>query len=401
MMSRTNFALAIAMLCTVGCDGKPSAQQQPPVDLGADQASSVTNGQFAYPLGIYDDSGVTASPNPLNDAAIKGGLVRVQWNQIETSAGNFSWSNLDKQVDTIECNANCYSGMSAGTCSNNLDASGRGTSCVPRKWSLSVLGGPFSPTWLFSNPYNVGTFTLNGTMTIPKFWDTTLLQRLDSLASALAKRYGNDQYLQLVYIPQMTQNGVEGAFYGPFDQTLTNAGYTVDNWVSAVEQTTLSFATAFPTKSVAAELHYLLSNSCAGLRIMNDLALSANGYAAKPLAYQQIGVAIWWLDGATNYQGDMLLGTSFGDTQDKIGTTCPAAISGGFQGFVKAGGRVYAQLIQQSSMTASFPTGFAGVFTQAQQLGIKYIEVWQQDVTLTGSPWETNFSNFNTYAGAQ
>lgn len=369
------------------------------------------------PTGIYVASGAAQSSNsPLNDVNVEGALVRVPWSQIETSPGVYDWNDLDRQVDTIECNAICYSGKIGGSCGNDLSAQGRGGSCVTKKWSLSVAGGPSSPTWLDQGSGNlrVGTFqiTVNGnTATIPKFWDATLLSRLDKLATALSHRYGNDSNLRLVYIPQMSENGVEGQFNGVPDQTLIDAGFTVNNWVSAVEQTTLDFATAFPKTSVAVELHYLLNSSCAGLRIMHDIKANANEYKGRIRpTIQQIGAATWWLDGATNYQADLILGAGGGDSQDQIGKTEPndpgddygraclnqTVQANGFEGFIQAGGRVYTQAINQSAQTSAFPDGYSAIFTQAEQLGVKYVEVWQPDV---GTSWESQFASFDSYAG--
>jgi hypothetical protein len=380
---------------------------------------------YAYPTGVFTASGVTQQTNnPLNDNNVRGGLIRVEWNQIETAPGTYDWQQLDSQIDTVECNAHCYSnGGSPGTCANDLTPRGGKAACVAKEFSLSVLGGPFAPTWLWSGANNLGvaTFVANN-QTIPKFWDATLQTRLSSLAAALGNRYGQDSSLKLVYLPQMTLNGVEGHFNGIPDATLTGAGYTVSDWVGAVEQATQAFAKSFPSTSIAIELHYMLASSCEGLRVMNDITANTGGFAGRAdSANQQIGVATWWYGGAAmpntsayqEYQADLIFGTAFGDTQDEFGTAEPGDTSdtygraclhqsvqaGGFQGFAKAGGRIYAQVIQQSSICGGsstcmdFPFGYSAIFTQAEALPINYMEVWQQDI---GTTWETNLAAYNS-----
>jgi hypothetical protein len=259
---------------------------------------------------------------------------------------------------------------------------------------------------------------------IPQFWDATLRSRLQSFINAVGARYAGDPYLKLVYVTQMTQNGIEGHFNGVADADLEAAGYTVDNFVSAVEQAAVNFGAAFPGKSIAIELHYQLSSSCEGLRIMYDIANNAGGFAGiSGAAAQQYGVAAWWYGGGADpntsglhqYQGDLIFGTAFGDTADQIGTTGSDAygfkcsgrntMDGGFTGFVQHGGRVYAQVIQQSNdpgdgcgtdghtVCSNFPYTYADIFAQAIPIGIHYIEVWQQDV---GTTWESSFASFNS-----
>ncbi len=389
-----------------------------------------------YPLGIFAASGVTlSSDNPLTDPNALGGLIRVSWNQLETAPGNFNFALVNSQVDTVECNAYCYGGQNSdGGCRTNLSANGRSI-CSPKDWSLAVLGGlevasptPGSPTWLsdgaLSPAPNVATFSVySGNM--PEFWDATLQGRIQLLANALARQYGADPYLKLVYVPQMTKNGVEGQFNGIPPSTLEGvAGFTTDSWVASVESAAVSYARAFPTKSIAIELHYLLGSSCEGLRVMHDIETNSNGFATLTVpAYLQIGTAIWWFDGDTNYQADLITGPSAGaDTQDAYNpsnATDPYGVncygygaqveSNGFQGFIASGGRVYAQNVSDlATSTTEFPLGFGapfgtlGQYGQAEGIGIRYIEVWQQNIGSTsqyGDPtYETYYSGFDAYA---
>lgn len=395
-----------------------------------------TGSDAIHPCGIFTASGVSqTSANPLEDVNVNGGLIRINWAAIETSSDHtngtgWNWSQLDRQIDSAECNANCYTGETGGICTNQLRSP-----CTPKNWSLAIIGGPtsasnFSPPWLTSE-LNVSTLELTfqsktgpAAEAIPKFWDPTLQSRLQSFINAVAARYAGDSYLKLVYVTQMTQNGIEGHFNGVADADLEAAGYTVDDFVSGVEQAAVSFGAAFPGISIAIELHYQLSSSCEGLRVMYDIANNSGEFAnlSEP-AVKHYGVAAWWYGGGADpktssfnqYQGDLLFGRAFGDAADHIGTSgqdtygleCSGrnTMNGGFTGFVQSSGRVYAQVIQQSNdpgdgcgtdgHTAcnNFPYTYAEIFDQAITIGFYYIEVWQQDI---GTTWESNLASFNS-----
>lgn len=291
--------------------------------------------------GVFASAGATDS-DVVGNSNVRGVLVRVFWRDLEPNPGQYNWSLIDNQISL--------------------------TKSLGKKWSLAVLGGSFAPSWLYSPPFSIGSMSLTfqgGPVTVPKFWDNGLQTRLNSLAQALSARYLIDDSLALVYLPQMTLNGVEGHFNGIADATLTGYGMTESNWANAVLSAANAFAAAFPPKPIAVELHNILSSHNAPQQIMNGISSGINA--------DQIGVAVWWLSGKTTYQTNLL--TAIGNFN----------------------GEVYTQLIDNSADVASFQNNdYTTAFTQAQSLGSRYIEPWDVDVEL--GTWNSLFSSFNTFS---
>lgn len=347
------FAGLIVVLVLAGCgsSGPTSQSSSSATSSSSSAASSASSSQsssssasvsIAKPHGLFPSAGST-NTDVVNHPQARGVLIRVPWNELEPAASTYDFSRIDNQLALLK-------------------SAGKG-------WSLAVVAGPSSPAWLYASPYSVVplniTFRSQPTQ-VPQFWSTALQGRLTVLAQALAARYGNDPDLQLVYLPQMSANGIEGHFNGNTDQSLTAQGFTEDHWVESVLQATVTFATAFSDKPIAVELHYILSSANAGIRIMetieNDLLLR-----------DQAGVAIWWLSGKIDYQPDLL--TAFASFQ----------------------GSIYAQLIDKSDNPASFLNNdYSTAFAQAKALNIKYIEPWEVD--FTSHSWDALFADFNTYA---
>jgi len=294
------------------------------------------------PLGVFAASGPLNS-TASSDTQVKGGLVRVGWAQIETSAGSYDFTAITNQV-------------------NSLKAAGK-------KWTLGVVGGPSSPTWLYSSPYNVKSLTLDNGSKIPQYWDVNLQTRLGLLASALAAQFGSDSNLMMVYIPQMSENGIEGQFNHTADSTLTAQGMTSSNWTTAALGAITSFSNAFPDKALAIELHNILSSDAAPLSIIQ-------GIEANSTLLNQAGVAMWWLSGKTTYQAALLA-----DIANFPGSR-------------------YGQTIDQSSNTSAFlNSDYTQAYSQAEALGLKYVESWQSDVQ--SGTWDSIFSSFNSFVSAQ
>jgi hypothetical protein len=294
------------------------------------------------PKGIFSSSGAR-STLVINHSETRGVLIRVKWSDIEPSPGNFDFSQIEQQLTRIR---------SAG-----------------KSWSLAVLGGPSSPTWLYSPPYNVEWMNVTfreSSVKVPKFWDAMLQDRLAQLAAALAATYNYDSSLKLVYLPQMSSNGIEGHLNGNSVESLQSQGMTEDLWVSSVLQAATTFANEFTQKPIAIELHYILGSASAGQRIMDAIA-------ADPAMLEQIGVAMWWLSGKTTYQPNLL-----------------SAIA-------KFPGDKYAQLIGASTQTYRFLNNeYTTAFTQAKSLGIKYVEPWEE--AFKSGQWDDLLHDFNAYA---
>ncbi|MBS1703442.1 MAG: hypothetical protein JST12_17395 [Armatimonadetes bacterium] len=294
----------------------------------------------AKPIGLFLSA---PDPTAIANSTARGTLIRVRWDEIESEKGQYSFAAVRRQLDRVKS--------------------------ADKDWSLGIVAGQHAPSWLSDDasiPVIKFDFRRTTTVKVPVQWNAEVQKRLKLLAQAAAKEFGDDAKLKLVYVPQMTANGIEGHFNGCPNQTIDEAGYTEDKWVSGVEQTAADFAAAFPTKALAVEVHEVERSAKPATRIMNDL------WNNKALGHR-VGVAMWWLSGRTSYQGDLV----------KAIKDFP--------------GDKYAQVIARSSDSSQFEDGdFKSVFRQARELGIRYIEPWE--VEFKGSSFDDTFKDFNSWA---
>ncbi|MBI2208021.1 fibronectin type III domain-containing protein [Candidatus Woesearchaeota archaeon] len=305
--------------------------------------------QIIKPTGIFSSSGA-GSTGVLSHSEVRGVLVRALWSDIEPTPGVFDFSKIDQQVTAVK---------NAG-----------------KSYSLAVgAGGPGSPAWLMDTlkaPYITYLFRGTTSYRLPLFWDATVQDRLNQLAQALGNKYGSDASLKLVYVSQMTANGIEGHLSYVDMTTLKNAGYTDDKWVEAGKQTAKNFANAFPTKAIAFEVHEINGGSTVPSRIINDLWNDAS-------LGHRVGAAMWWISGKTNYQSSII----------DVLKAYP--------------GDIYGQVIGRSDETTRFQNNDYGtVFTQAKEIGLRYIEPWEYEFKPApngaGGEWDAIFKDFNQYA---
>jgi len=291
------------------------------------------------PKGLYASS--VGSGNALNNSEARGSLVRVKWSELEPQQGVFDFSKIDSQVEIIKA---------AG-----------------KEWSLGLIGGSSSPSWLIEES-GADSFEIlfrGDPVIIPKIWDAVVNEKLAILAETLANKYNNDTTLILVYIPQMTSNGIEGHFNGVQSDVLLNAGFTSDLWVESVKETARIFANAFTNKAVAVELHEILQDVSIPERIMNDLW-------NDPSLEQRVGAAMWWLSGKTSFQNNLVNAL----------TAFP--------------GDIYAQVIGRSDQSDRFENDdYTTVFLQAKTIGIRYVEPWEYEFVNDTFPNE--MKDFNDY----
>lgn len=194
----------------------------------------------------------------------------------------------------------------------------------------------------------------------------TVTTYLGKLADKLAEKYNNDTSLLLVYIPQMTANGIEGHLNG-FNQTsFAGAGYTETKWIDASIKNAKTFALAFNKKALAFEVHDLFNSSTPASSIINSL------WADNTLNHR-VGAAMWWISGKEDYQPNLIT-------------------------FLKNfPGDIYCQLIGRSDETTRFPPeGYQKVFEQAKQIKARYIEPWEYEFSI--NIWNAVFADFNQYA---
>lgn len=280
---------------------------------------------------------------------LRGVLVRASWSSIEPSPGVFDFSALSRQIAAVKSHG--------------------------KDWSLAIgAGGPGSPAWLMDT---LGakhiTYLFRGNpMRLPLFWDEVVQQRMGQMVQRLAKEYGQEAGLKLVYVSQMTSNGIEGHLQGVNMSTFASAGYTDDKWVGAAKQVAGAFAQAFGDKAIAFEVHEVNGGASVPSRIMNDL------WSDLKLG-QRVGAAAWWVSGKVTYQSDLI----------KALTEYP--------------GDKYGQLIGRSDETTRFEGGdYRTAFTQAKSMGLRYIEPWPYEFGVgpqsADGAWNVTFEDFNRWA---
>ncbi|HEY1012543.1 MAG TPA: hypothetical protein VGE07_07545 [Herpetosiphonaceae bacterium] len=313
------------------------------------QAAPIGDAAVEKPLGVFAASGAQ-SPAVIGHAQVCGGLIRIPWNVLETAPGVYDWRLVDAAAAQVRA---------AG-----------------KRWSLAVLAGPATPEWLYAAPFGAPRirYLFRGSESaMAPAWHPAARERLRLLALAMADKYADDPSLQLVYVSQMTANGIEGQL--PFDRDLlpsgatwAGLGWTADGWVAAVTGISADFAAAFPAKALAVELHYVLNDPAIPRRI-------GEAVCADPALGGRAGIAIWWLSGRETYQPDLL---------DYFrGADCDK----------------YGQVIGSSDQPERFPAeGYGALFSQARELGLRYIEPWEQEFTTLCCQWEAEFAEFNRWA---
>lgn len=332
MKNKLLFLILYLAVTTYSCKKQTNSQEN----------TQTSSNQVYKPSGIYASAGATSS-TVQNHTSVRGVLVRAFWKEIEPSEGTFNFTVLENQINAIKAKG--------------------------KKYSLSILaGGIGTPDWLITQK-NAPYFTYNFRglpYKLPLIWDNTVQTYLQKLASKLAEKYNNDTSLVLVYIPQMTANGVEGHLNG-FNQTaFTNAGYTETKWIDASIQNAQNFATAFSKKALAFEVHDLFNSTVPASTIINSLWTNTS-------LNKRVGAAMWWISGNTTYQPSLI---NF------------------LENF---SGDIYCQVIQRSDSASNFPNGdYTKVFEQAKKIRARYIEPWDYEFTI--STWNSTFQDFNTFA---
>ena len=306
--------------------------------------SQFANGQIIFkPIGCSASGTTTVHIPSLSHLDNRYMLLKINWATIEPSPGVFDFSNLILQINIV----NSYNKKYAIA----VIAGGTGTPL----WLKNILGAPTMPYVFQSN-----------NLELPLWWDATVQLRMEILANALGAQFASDASLALIYVPQMTANGIEGHLNGINMTTFYSYGFTQSNWINAAKETAKNFAEAFPNKAIAFEVHEVDETHTIPATIINDLFNDSS-------LCQRVGAGIWWLSGKTTYQTNLL------------------SVLQNFQG------DKYAQTIGRSDQLERFQDNtIATAFSQAQTLGIRYIEPWifeYQNNTINNL-----LQDFNTWA---
>lgn len=327
------------------------------------QACNKTNSPNSVPKpkGVYTS---VITKKAVANQQLEGGLVRAMWAEIEKSPGVYDFSTIDEKVQLLPKDKSWSLAVHGGF----LDSSGGG---LPHS--------RMAPLWLKSQ-FKVQTFTMrfrNTEVTMPKYWDKNLQSRLQILAKALADRYNSDSRLKLVYIPQMTSNGIEGHFNGVDKKILFKAA-DIDPvspqadekfetiWVQAATKTAKAFANAFDKKALAFEVHEVIGRVSVPKKIIYELWQDPN-------LKQRVGAAMWWISGKNTYQPELV--TVLKDFP----------------------GDLYGQAIGKSDQSFRFENGdYNQIFKQAKELCMRYIEPWNYEFENNTNP--ESLKAFNVWA---
>tara|TARA_R110002073_G_scaffold336260_2_gene531509 strand:- start:59217 stop:60392 length:1176 start_codon:yes stop_codon:yes gene_type:complete len=231
-------------------------------------ASSQT---FDRPMGLYCSCPPTTGngfgsvvPSVAQLEHVDGVLVRIGWNDIESTPGVYDWTLLDEQIASAQ----------------SFDI----------KISLSIINGPMAPNWLEDMGVDFFDYELQGTpRRLPIPWDAVHQSRWMQFVADLGARYENEETISLVYITNSSGNGFEMQLpRSPTDtQNWLNRGYTdqmyAQTWKDAID----AFAIAFPNHALSHEVHPVLGSD----------VVAEDVYAhARQLHGNRVGVlAAWWM----------------------------------------------------------------------------------------------------------
>ncbi|MBQ0782455.1 MAG: beta-galactosidase, partial [Thalassolituus oleivorans] len=144
------------------------------------------------PSGIFISGGQYQEEPLLAKPFVDGALIRVRWHELEPSEGQFDWSYLDSEIAKV--------------------------TKLGKVYTLAVVGGPSTPSWVFAKGAQGYSFTLNNPYAskarpvdnkLPLPWDAIYLKAWHRLIAELGKRYSSDPNLLLVHITLSSQNGFE------------------------------------------------------------------------------------------------------------------------------------------------------------------------------------------------
>lgn len=381
------------------------------------------------PRGTFSSSGASSSGIYANPN-LRGVLIRANWSAIEPTPGSFTFTSIATQVANAKANG--------------------------KPWSLAIAGGGTgSPAWL-TDPVASGglgapfiTYSFRGVpgYKLPLFWDSIVQDRLAQLASALAAQYNSDSDLKLVYVTQMTANGIEGHLQGVDMNLLIAAGDDRDgdsdvdaadfqiNWIEASKQASRSHALAFTNKAIAFEVHDVNNTATIPEIIINDLW-------NDPTLGQRVGAAMWWISGKNSYQpalitvlsnfpgdiygqvigksgeGPWLANTSYPQGTYRMPVNPPmtnrfryevttAGVSGGTEPVwpTTINATVADGTVVWTCRDSRFQNGdYATVFAQAKAIGMRYIEPWEWEFKYgpnsANGEWDAVLADFNAWADA-
>tara|TARA_R110002096_G_scaffold173781_2_gene347938 strand:- start:81054 stop:82229 length:1176 start_codon:yes stop_codon:yes gene_type:complete len=297
-------------------------------------------GAFEKPMGLYCSCPPTNNfgtgsiiPAIAELDHVDGVLVRVAWEDIETSPGVYDWSLIDGQIQAAQ---------SYGI-----------------KISLAVINGLVAPDWLPAIGTQMFDYTFHKSQeSIPVPWDTTFQNRWNQFIADFGARYSTEDTISLVYITTSSANGFEMQLpRSPTDVANWNAiGYTDEKYASAWKSAMDAFADAFPNHPLSHEVHPVLNSDV----VAEDVYQYAREHHGD-----QVGVlAAWWMvrnaeevypgmfeilkDASYESHSEVQVANSYTNTPDRFSED-----------------------------------GYQGEINLAIDSGVRYMEVWNSDLLNT------------------
>lgn len=370
-------------------DQTPSPLQPPNQKTGSCN-KTVNLSQIEKPKGVFSS---VLTDKAVKNATMQGGLIRVPWAEIETSKGNYVFDKIEARLKLLPPGKKWSLAIHGGWTTNlDFNSTTPGKNCGGTNKPGMALS--MSPSYLelldSSEPYSpVGTFAMlfrGCSVKMPHYWNSYLQKRLKLMIEAVAQNYKNDDRLQLVYVPQMTSNGVEGHFNGVDSSILLNAAGVAtpeefeEIWVEASLNTTKIVSDAFDNKAIAFEVHEIMSSPSIPEKIMN-------AFLKDPAFENRVGIAMWWISGKDKKVIDA------NGAIDRAKSDYQIELVDLIKNYT---GDVYGQIIDSSVTPSSFKNNdYSTVFSQAKDLCMRYIEPWNYEFEeSTNNNLMTDFNKF-------
>jgi acetyl esterase/lipase len=293
------------------------------------------------PRGIFVCRGPNATPDrDVNHPFVDGWLVRPGWEKVEPRDGEFDWSFIENEIALAKR--------------------------LGKKVTLSVLGGPQTPAWVYEAGAKAFDYTMpagrRGPARIPLLWDEVYLKKWTALVQALGQRFNGEPTVVLVHITGATGNGLEMQLpFMPQDrEQWRKAGYAPEKAATAWKRIVDAFAAAFPDKPLDIDVHPVLGS--------DDVANAIAAHCSQALG-KRFGIFSGWLSGKPA-----------SDDRHHAGMQAIAAKYGpqGFAAFQMVASQTsnrsnpkFANLFATGGLQAAFEQGFSW--------NARYFEIWETD----------------------
>jgi len=320
---------------------RPTPPAEPSPAKTSEPPPAATPTSALQPRGIFVCRGPNATPErDVNYPFVDGWLVRPGWERVEPREGQFDWSFIENEIALAKK--------------------------LGKKITLSVLGGPQTPAWVYAAGAQGFDYTMpagrQGQARIPVLWNEVYLKKWTTLIQALGRRFNGEPTVVLVHITGATGNGLEMQLpFMPQDrEQWRKAGYAPEKAIAAWNRIVDTFAGAFPDKPLDIDVHPVLGS--------DDVANAVAAHGSQALG-KRFGIFSGWLSGKPA-----------SDDRHHAGMQAIAAKYGprGFAAFQMVASQTsnrsnpkFANLFATGGLQAAFEQGFSW--------NARYFEIWETD----------------------